>query len=119
MSLRGYWSKLRSVAGMAGGRRRHTTRSYQRRIEGVLSEERKRRKPSPPPISEEHAERRRRIAETCAEIELDPDSRDAFGRPMWTPEGATTALRALELRLEERDLLTRAGVNWHVYQPEE
>ncbi len=41
---------------MAGGRRRHTIRSYQRRIEGVLS--------------------------------------------------------------EERDLLTRAGVNWHVYQPE-
>ena len=103
---------------MVGGRRRHTIRSYQRRIEGVLSEERKRREPIPPPISEEHAELRRRIAEVCAEIELDPEARDGFGRPMCTPEGATTALRALELMFEERDLLTRAGVNWHVYQPE-
>jgi hypothetical protein len=103
---------------MAGGRRRHTIRSYQRRIEGVLSEERKRRVPPPPPISEEHAALRRRIAEVCAEIELDPESRDFRGRPMCTPEGAETALRALELRFEERDLLTRSGVNWHVFQPE-
>jgi hypothetical protein len=103
---------------MAGGRRRHTIRSYQRRIERVLSEERRRRAPIPPPISEEHAELRRRIAEVCAEIELDPDSRDAFGRPMFTLEGAMTALRAQDLMFEERELLTRAGVNWHAYQPE-
>jgi hypothetical protein len=32
------------------------------------------------------AELRRRIAETCAEIELDPESRDAFGHPMCTPK---------------------------------
>jgi hypothetical protein len=103
---------------MAGGRRRHTIRSYQRRIESVLSEERKRREPIPPPISEEHAALRRHIAETCAEIELDPESRDAFGRPTCTLEGAVVALRAQDLMFEERDLLTRAGVNWHLYQPE-
>jgi len=103
---------------MPAGRRGHKIREYKRRIDAVLEEERGRRVPPPLPISEEHAALRRRIAETCAEIELDPDSRDAFGRPMCTPEGATTALRALELRFEERDLLTRAGVNWHVYQPE-
>jgi hypothetical protein len=103
---------------MAGGRRRHTIRSYQRRIEGVLSEERKRREPIPPPISEEHAALRRCIAEVCGEIELDPESRDTFGHPMCTPEGATTALRALELRFEERELLLRSGVDWRPYQPE-
>jgi hypothetical protein len=103
---------------MAGGRRRHTIRSYQRRIEGVLSEERKRRVPPPPPISEEHAALRRLIAEVCAEIELDPESRDAFDRPMCTPEGATTALRALELRFEERKLLSQHGVDWRPYQPD-
>ena len=101
-----------------GGRHGHTIRQLRRRIDEVLADDQERRKPPPPPISDEHRALRRRIAETCAEIELDPESRDAFGRPMCTPEGATTALRALELRFEERDLLTRAGVNWHVYQPE-
>ena len=86
--------------------------------EAVLEEERGRRMPPPPPISEEHAALRRLIAETCAEIELDPESRDALGRPMCTPEGATTALRAQDLMFEERELLTRSGVNWHLYQPE-
>jgi hypothetical protein len=103
---------------MPAGRRGHKIREYKRRIDAVLEDERGRRVPPPPPISEEHAALRRRIAETCAEIELDPDSRDAFGRPMCTPEGATTALRALELRFEERELLTRSGVDWNVYQPE-
>lgn len=103
---------------MAGGRKRHTIRNYQRRIEAVLFDERKRREPIPPPISEEHAELRRRIAETCADIEWDSESRDALGRPTCTPEGATTALRALELMFEERALLMRAGVDWKVYQPD-
>jgi hypothetical protein len=103
---------------MPAGRRGHKIREYKRRIEAMLEEKRGRRVPPPSPISEEHAVLRRRIAETCAAIELDPESRDAFGRPMCTPEGATTALRALELRFEERELLTRAGINWHVYQPE-
>jgi len=103
---------------MAGGRRRHTIRSYQRRIEEVLSEERERRKPVPPPISEEHAALRRRIAGACAEIELDPEARDFLGRPMCTPEGARTVLRALDLMFEERDLLIRARVDWNIYQPE-
>ena len=103
---------------MPAGRRGHKIREYKRRIDAVLEEERGRKAQPPPPISEEHAALRRRIAETCAEIELDPESRDAFGRPMCTPEGATTALRAQDLMFEERELLTRAGVNWHVYQPE-
>jgi hypothetical protein len=103
---------------MPAGRRGHKIREYKRRIDAVLEDERGRKAPPPPPISEAHAELRRRIAETCAEIELDPESRDAFGRPMCTPEGATTALRALDLMFEERELLTRSGVNWHVYQPE-
>jgi len=103
---------------MAGGRRRHTIRSYQRRIDEVLSEERDRRKPVPPPISEEHATLRRRIAEADAEIEVDPETRDYFGEPFCTPEGARAALRALDLMFEERDLLTRSGVDWHIYQPD-
>jgi hypothetical protein len=103
---------------MPAGRRGHKIREYKRRIDAVLEDERSRKAPIPPPISEEHAELRRRIAETCAEIELDPESRDFRGRPLCTPESAETAIRALDLRFEERELLTRAGVNWHVYQPE-
>src|SRR5215211_4962044 len=103
---------------MAGGRRRHTIRGYQRRIEEVLSEERKRRKPIQPPISEEHAELRRRIAEAYAEIEVDPETRDYFGHPFCTPEGTRAALRALDLMFEERDLLVRNGIDWHIYQPD-
>jgi hypothetical protein len=103
---------------MPAGRRGHKIREYKRRIDAVLEDERGRQAQPPPPISEEHAELRKRIAETCAEIELDPESRDGFGRPVCTPEGAATALRAQDLMFEERELLTRAGVNWHVYQPE-
>jgi|SRR5215203_2311227 len=103
---------------MAGGRRRHTIRSYQRRIEELLAEERERREPIPPPISEEHAELQRRIAEADAEIELDPEVSDRLGYPFCTPEGARAALRALDLMFEERDLLMRAGVDWRLYQPD-
>jgi len=103
---------------MPAGRRGHKIREYKRRIEAVLEDERGRKAPPPPPISEEHAALRRRIAETCAEIELDPEARDAFGRPMCTAEGATTALRALDLMFEERELLMRVGVDWRPYQPD-
>jgi len=98
---------------MAGGRRRHTIRSYQRRIDDVLSEERDRRKP--PPISEEHAALRRRIAEACAEIEVDPETRDGFGHPYCTLKGVDAVLRALDLMFEERELLERQGVDWDIY----
>jgi len=103
---------------MAGGRRRHTIRSYQRRIVEVLAEEQERRKPPPPPISEEHAALRRRIAEADAEIEIDPEARDRLGHPFCTPEGARAALRAQDLMFEERDLLARHGVDWHIFQPD-
>jgi hypothetical protein len=101
---------------MAGGRRRHTIRSYQRRLDEVLSEERERRKPTPPPISEEHAILRRRIAEACAEIELDPDTHHLHGGPLCTPEGARAALRAQTLLFEEAEYLERHGVDWQLYQ---
>jgi hypothetical protein len=57
---------------MPAGRRGHKIREYKRRIDAVLEDERGRKAPPPPPISEEHAALRRRIAEDCAEIELDP-----------------------------------------------
>jgi hypothetical protein len=100
---------------MAGGRRRHTIRSYQRRIDEVLSEEQERRKPPPPPISEEHATLRKRIAEAYAEIELDPEASDYLGHPFCTPEGARAALRALDLMFEEEEYLVRHGVDWRLY----
>jgi hypothetical protein len=103
---------------MPGGKRGHKLREFMRRADAVLEDEQGRRAPTPPPISAEHDALQRLIAETCAEIELDPESRDAFGHPMCTPDGATTALRALELRFEERDLLMRARVDWRLYQPD-
>jgi hypothetical protein len=103
---------------MAGGRRRHTIRSYQRRIDELLSEERERRKPTPPPISEEHADLRRRIVDACAGIEIDPGTYHLHGGPLCTPKGARAAIRALDLMFEERDLLTRSGVDWDIYLPD-
>jgi hypothetical protein len=103
---------------MPGGKRGHKLREFMRPADAVLEDERGRLAPIPPPINAEHGELRRLIAETCAEIELDPESRDAYGRPVCTPEGATTALRALDLMFEERDLLMRAGVDWRLYQPD-
>ena len=99
-----------------GGRHGHTVRQLRRRIDEVLSEERKHREPTPPPISEEHAALRRRIAETCAQIELDYESLDGHGRPMCTPEGAKTALLALELMFAEAEYLEHHGVDWRPYQ---
>src|SRR5687767_9801175 len=103
---------------MAGGRRRHTIRSYQRRIAELLAEERERRKPAPPPISEEHATLRGRIAEACVDIEIDPGTHHLNGGPLCTPKGVRSAIRALDLMFEERDLLTRSGVNWDIYWPD-
>jgi hypothetical protein len=72
-------------------------------------------KPKPAPISEEYATLRRRIAEACVEIELDPETRDCFGRPFCSPEGARAAIRALDLMFKEQDLLIRNGVDWDIY----
>jgi hypothetical protein len=104
---------------MAGGRRRHTIRSYQRRIERVLSEERKRREPIPPPINAEHAALRADIAEAYSALfgPEDPESTTLTKRIMENPELATDALKVQDMLFAERDLLTQAGVNWRVYQP--
>jgi hypothetical protein len=103
---------------MPAGRRGHKIREYERRIDSLLEDERERRQPTPPPISEEHAALRERIAETCAEIDLDPEACDAWGRPLCTLEGTGTALRALELMFEELELLECHGVDWRPYQSE-
>jgi hypothetical protein len=69
---------------MAGSRRRHTIRSYQQRIDEVLSEEWERRKPAPPPISGELATLRRRVAEACAGIEIAPDTHHLHAGPLYS-----------------------------------
>jgi hypothetical protein len=103
---------------MAGGRRRHTIRSYQRRIDEVLSEERERRKPPPHPISQEHVALQEQIADAYSALldPEDPESTDLLKRVMDHPELAGAAVRVLGMMFQERELLAREGADWDIYQ---
>jgi hypothetical protein len=101
-----------------GGRHTHTIRRLTQRLDAVLQEERERQRPPPPPVSEEHRALRKCVEEACAEIEIDAATYHLPGGPLPTPKGVRSAIRALDLLYQERDLLTRSGVDGDVYLPD-
>ncbi len=101
---------------MPAGRRGHKIREYQRRIDAVLERERERQKPVPPPISAEHAVLREKIIEECRAVEWDYDNLDWRGLPSCTLETVDHAVNAVVLMREEKELLARHGVPYHLYE---
>jgi hypothetical protein len=102
---------------MPGGRHGHKMREFQRRIDVVLEKEQERRKP--PPISEEHAALRRQIAEASKPLldVRDPEDPEDFQRKVReSPELLDVATEVLDLRLKEKELLAKHGVDYRSYQ---
>jgi hypothetical protein len=103
---------------MAGGRRRHTLRSYERRIGKLLSEERERAKAPLPPISQAHRELRERIdaayqALLGAEAS---ENADPAGRVFENLELATDVLRIQDMVFAERKMLEAQGLDPRPFQ---
>lgn len=103
---------------MAGGRRRHTLRTYERSIGKLLSEERERAKAPLPPISQAQRELRERIdaayqALLGAEAS---ENADPAGRVFENPELATDALRIQDMVFAERRMLEAQGLDPRPFQ---